>query len=100
MYEGKIHFFGGSKTFLDGTWLDPEEIDNFSRQHFIIETKRTGKIVKMIQEKDLEVEFYSPSCSNFRSTYAFPFFEKTVVIICDDDVKGELLDRNSYKTMN
>ena len=41
LFEGEIHFFGGNNY----TKFD-EGID-LSRQHFVIETKRSGQLVKM-----------------------------------------------------
>ena len=44
LYEGDIHFFGGDSHSL-------------ARQHFVIETKRSGKLVKMVKKEDLEIPF-------------------------------------------
>ena len=47
MFEGEIHFFGGyNYTNDNGTDL--------SRQHFVIETKRSDQLVKMTKKNDLE----------------------------------------------
>ena len=62
LFEGEIHFFGGLK--------------DFNRQHFVIETKRSGQLVKMTAKEDLEIGFWGASCSSFE------FFETTIVILC------------------
>ena len=51
IYQGNIHFFGGDS---DGGLLDKLENVDFSKQHFMIETKRSGRMVKMTKMKDLE----------------------------------------------
>ena len=43
IYQGDIHFFGGFHFE-----------DNLSKQHFKIETHRSGKMVKMTKMKDLD----------------------------------------------
>ena len=73
VYEGDIHFFGGG--------VFPN--NNFNTQHFVIETQRSGKMVKMTKKKDLAVGFRSPSCSTFAITeHRFPWSSKNIVIIC------------------
>ena len=75
LFEGKIHFFGG---------FNYDEID-FSRQHFVIETKRSGQMVKMTKKQDLEIGFDSLSCSTFDiPSEFFPWFKTNVVILCFD----------------
>ena len=71
LFEGEIHFFGG--------WSD------FGRQHFVIETKRSGQLIKMTKKENLEIGFTSPSCSSFEmfSEY-FPWFKTNIVILCFD----------------
>ena len=68
LFQGEIHFFGGRNYSSYGI--------DFSRQHFVIETKRSGQLVKMSEKKDLETGFYRPSCSSFEIT--------NVVILCFD----------------
>ena len=75
LFEGEIHFFGG--------W------DNYSndvtQQHFVIETQRSGQLVKITKKKDLEFGFAYPSCSTFEMTCEyFPWFRTNVVILCFD----------------
>ena len=41
LFEGEIHFFGGYRSEID-----------LSRQHFVIETKRSGQTVKMTKKED------------------------------------------------
>ena len=71
LFEGKIHFFGGEYTF--------------ERQHFTIETQRSGQLVKMTKKDDLEIGFYQPACGTFEMTGEhFPWFRTNVVILCFD----------------
>ena len=50
IYQGNVHFFGG-QNYSD----DSEDIPyDFSKQHFIVETHRTGKMVKMTKMNDLD----------------------------------------------
>ena len=73
VYQGYIHFFGGT----------PVNYTDFGKQHFVIETKRSGKMVKMTKMKDLDVSFQAPSCSNFQITSNyFPWSSKNIVILC------------------
>ena len=74
LFEEEIHFFGGDG-FKDG----------FERQHFLIETKRSGQLVKITKKKDLEIGFDQPSCSSFEITSEyFPWFRTNVIILCFD----------------
>ena len=76
LFEGKMHFFGGDP-YINGI--------DFTRQHFVIETKRSGQLVKMTKQKDLEIRFEGPACSSFQMTSEyFPWFSNTVVILCFD----------------
>ena len=76
IYEGDIHFFGGKYLKND-----------YRKQHFVIETKRNGRMVEMMKEKDLAVEVLQPSCSSFKITSQyFPWFSKNIVILCFDAV--------------
>ena len=71
IFEGEMHFFGGE--------------GNFSRQHFVIETQRSGQLVKMTKMEDLEIGFEYPSCSSFEMTGEhFPWLKTSVVILCFD----------------
>ena len=71
MFEGEIHFFGGE--------------GGFEQQHFVIETQRSGQLVKMREQEDLEIGFQRPSCSSFEMTGEyFPWFRTNVVILCFD----------------
>ena len=70
IFEGGIHFFGGFD-------------EDLTRQHFVIETQRSGQLVKMTKKKDLKIEFFYPSCSTFEMTGEhFPWFRTNVVILC------------------
>ena len=72
LFEGEIHFFGGSD--YSGSDL---------RQHFVIETQRSGQLVKITEKKDLEIALSYPSCSIFEITSEyFPWFRTNVVILC------------------
>ena len=51
-----MHFFGS---------LVYSQLGNFTRQHFFIETRRSGKQVEMTKEKDLDIGLNMPSCSSF-----------------------------------
>ena len=46
IYHGDMHFFGGTQYGVG--------YKDFSRQHFIIETHRSGKMVQMKKMKDLD----------------------------------------------
>ena len=85
IFEGEIHFFGSDTESSDyelsdsGTGFDP------NRQHFVIETTRSGTTVKMTKKDDLGIGFYKPSCSSFELTSeSFPRFQTNVVILCFD----------------
>ena len=70
LFEGEIHFFGG--------W-------NLARQHFVIETHRSGQLIKMTKKEDLEIGFQSASCSSFEMTGEyFPWLRSNVVMLCFD----------------
>ena len=76
LFEGDMHFFGGtSENYFDPSTGEKTEYD-FSRQHFVIETKRSGQLVKMTKQVDLEVRFLNPSCITFEIT--------NVVLLCFD----------------
>ena len=72
LFEGEIHFFGGI--------LNDEPtygIPNFARQHFVIETKRSGQLVKMTKKAELEIAISFSSCGTFEMTSEyFPWFKK------------------------
>ena len=74
LFEGEIHFFGGDNTY-DSIFFT----DVFSRQHFVIETKRSGQLVKMTKKEDLKIRFFRPSCSSFEITS-----KHFVVVLCFD----------------
>ena len=77
LFEGEMHFFGGYN-YYDG--------NDFTRQHFVIETRRSGQLVKMTKKEDLEIGFKNPSCSSLEITSEyFPWFRTNVVIICFDE---------------
>merc|ERR1711911_134699 len=81
MYEGEIHFFGGSN--FGGVNIHDQH--DLTRQHFVIETKRIGQLVKMTKKENLEIGFSEASCSSFKMTSDyFPWFKTDVVIICFD----------------
>ena len=58
LFEGEMHFFGGY-TYSVGIDL--------TRQHFVIETQRSGQLAKMTRKENLEIGFRFPSCSSFES---------------------------------
>ena len=75
MYEGEIHFFGGSKYSAKSA----------GHQHLVIETQRSGQLVKMTKKEDLDIEFIYPFCSSFEMTSEyFPWFKRNMVILCFD----------------
>ena len=77
LYEGEMNFFGG--------WDSPYELQNFTRQHFVIETERSGQLIKMTKKKDLKIGLKSTSCRSFEMTNEyFPWFRTNVVILCFD----------------
>ena len=81
LFEGEMHFFGGRNYTNDGI--------GFSRQHFVIETKRSGQLVKMTKKEDLEIGLFSPSCSSLEMTSEyFPWFKTNIVILCFDGYTG------------
>ena len=51
IYRGDMHFFGGNGGRDPGRWNGG---DAFQKQHFIIESHRSGKMVQMIKMKDLD----------------------------------------------
>ena len=82
LFEGEIHFFGGSY------------YDDFSRQHFAIETQRSGQLVKMTKKQDLEIGFEEPACITFEMTGEhFPWFRTNFVILCFDSFQKNLVIR-------
>ena len=65
IYQGDMHFFGGSNLVFSrvsvkysladyGISEDLLENRDFTKQHFVIETQRSGKMVKMMKLKDLD----------------------------------------------
>ena len=75
LFEGEIQFFGGLNYISVGIDL--------SRQHFVIETKRSGQLVEMTKKEDLEIGITEASCSSFEITSEyFPWFKTNVVILC------------------
>ncbi len=72
LYEGEMHFFGSG-------------FSDFFRQHFVIETQRTDKLVKMVRKQDLDMRFQFPACRSFQITSEyFSWFQTNVVILCFD----------------
>ena len=62
----------------------------FRRQHFVIETQRSGEIPKMTKKEDLNVGFTNPSCSSFGvSSEIMPWFKTYFVIICFDKKRSK-----------
>ena len=55
IYQGDMHFFGGNeyKGIQHGNSSSYEIVD-FAKQHFMIESHRSGKMVKMKKMKDLD----------------------------------------------
>ena len=64
IYQGNMHFFGGSFYFRG------EDFYSFDRQHFIIETNRSGKMVKITKMKDLD----QSSVDIAQTTFSFANF--------------------------
>ena len=54
IYQGDIHFFGGTAFKLHTGENGPFKLEDFAKQHFIIETHRSGKMVQMKKMKDLD----------------------------------------------
>ena len=84
IYEGEMHFFGG---------FNYGEFD-FTRQHFVIETQRSGQLVKMTKKNDLEIGLRGASCSNFEVSPEYTgdalTGDKTnVVVLCFDGENPE-----------
>ena len=53
--KGICIFFGGeSFSELNPEETSPFKLEDFAKQHFIIETHRSGKMVKMKKMKDLD----------------------------------------------
>ena len=77
LFEGEIHFFGGDNQY----WQYGGEsfTDLLNRQHFVIETKRSGQLVKMTKKEDFKIRLFRPSCSSFEITS-----KHFVVILCFD----------------
>ena len=62
----------------------------FRRQHFVIETQRSGQIPKITKKEDLNVGFTNPSCSSFGvSSEIMPWFTTNFVIICFDKKRSK-----------
>ena len=79
VYDGEMHFFGG---FTNSYY---EVGDVYSRQHFTIEMKRSGRMVRMTRQHNLGIEFKNPSCSTFEiSSQYFPWLPKNIVVLCFD----------------
>ena len=66
--------------------------NDYLSQHFTIEMKRSGGVVKMMRQHDLEIKIHNPSCSTFEITSKkFPWRPKNVVVLCfGSDLYGEL----------
>ena len=60
MFEGDIHFFGADRQSIS-------DDRDFYRQHFVIETQRSGQLVQMKQKEDLEIRFRGPECISLES---------------------------------
>ena len=83
LFENEIHFFGGSDDSLDYDSGDYDYDKDFSRQHFVIETKRSGQLIQMTKKEDLEIGFGFPSCISFEiPSKHFSWFKINVVILC------------------
>ena len=75
LFEGEMHFFGGYYYIFDDSDL--------SRQHFVIETQRNAKLVKMTKKENLNIAIQDASCSIFEMpSKNFPWFQTNVVILC------------------
>ena len=86
LFQGEIHFFGGHDYKTDDVIFNyTDDGIDLTRQHFVIETNRKGKLVEMTKKEDLEIGFSSPSCSSVAMTAdRFPWFKTNVVILCFD----------------
>ena len=63
LFEGEIHFFGGVDVVVYNTDdLFPRYVD-LTRQHFVIETKRSGQLVKLTKKEDLRIGLTDHSCA-------------------------------------
>ena len=92
LFEGEMHFFGGGNftpnEFRLANYMN--EMLDFRRQHFVIETQRSGQVVKMTRKEDLEIGLEDHSCSSFETTSEFfPWFKTNVVILCFGLSHGE-----------
>ena len=75
LFEGEMHFFGGDQTYGR----------DFSRQHLVIETQRSGQLVKMTKKENLEIGFIDHSCISFEMTSDyFPWSKDNFVILCSN----------------
>ena len=90
LYQGEMHFFGGRNQRSTGTFIRDRRVKNyfkndFSRQHFVIETQSSGQLVKMTQKEELEIGFQRAYCSSLEITSEhFPWFKTNIVILCFD----------------
>ena len=77
LYEGEMHFFGAEPNAAYHSGND------YLSQHFTIEMKRTGRMVEMKRQHNLDIKFWKPSCSSFDiiSEY-FPWLSKNIVVLC------------------
>ena len=82
LFEGDKHFFHG---FEYSSYYQTYYGD-LTRQHFVIETQRSGELIKMTKKEDLEIEFINPSCSSFEIiSEHFPWFKTNFIILCFGD---------------
>ena len=82
VYDGEMHFFGVTE-FMNPFSDDDSRNYAYSRQHFTIEMKRSGRMVKMTRQHDLEIQFQNPSCSAFEITSQyFSWLSKNIVVLC------------------
>ena len=85
IFEGEIHFFGGDWNSYNDVISANRSNEVFTRQHFVIETQRSGQTVEMLKKEDLEIGFSRPSCCSFEMTSEyFPWIQTNIVVLCFD----------------
>ena len=90
LFAGDMHFFGGSN-YSTNNVIESESgyegvvtsnVIDFTRQHFMIKTHRTGRMDKIEKLDDLDIGFEGASCGSFQ--IASFLGSQNVVIICFD----------------
>ena len=82
IYQGEIHFLGGDTYSLQNRNAEWKHYD-FNRQHFVIETRRSGRMPKMTRKEDLDIGLANHACSTLKiTTESFLSPSKEIVILC------------------